>query len=454
MLLIASDLHLSDGTCAKSVSPRAFDLFCERAQELAYSASWDKDGVYRPIETIDLVLLGDMLDPLHSTLWLDTAPGLPEYMRPWSDPADPRFAAKLLQVTQAILAENSVGLEKLSRLTHGEIVKLPPASKGQPDFDSKERFHPRFRTYYMLGNHDWYYGLPGPQFDAIRAQLIDFIGLSNPVSTFPWKLDEFEPLHEMFAQYRVYAQHGDMYDYFNYSAERGRNSSTLGDVFTMEMLNRFPVVVQQQLGADLPAPILDSLRKLTNVRPALATPLWINSQIRRYAGSQALQTKLKNIWDDLGDEFLQVDFVRQQDKAFQFDLVDAMELVVKISKKTSFQNINDLVLWVREKMWGGELSFANHALREPALLTNQARYVVYGHTHHHEIISLDLAGIPPDVESQIYFNAGTWHSYYDLAVRSPEEQKFVPYQTMTYLVFYKDHERGKRSFEAWSGTFA
>jgi hypothetical protein len=131
-----------------------------------------------------------------------------------------------------------------------------------------------------------------------------------------------------------------------------------------------------------------------------------------------------------------------------------MKLIVKISKRTSFDTINDLVLWVREKMWGGELSFVNHALREPALLNGQARYVVYGHTHHQEIVSLDLSGEPPHTESQIYFNTGTWHSYYDLAVRNPDEHKFVPYQTMTYLVFYKAHERGTRSFEAWSGTFA
>ncbi len=453
MLLIVSDLHLSDGTCAKSVSSRAFDLFCDRAQELAYNASWNRDGVYRPIETIDIVLLGDVLDPLHSTLWLDTAPGSPEYVRPWSDPNALRFAEKLQQVTRAILRENKVGLGKLSRLSHGEIVNLPPASNGLPDYASKERIFPRFRTYYMVGNHDWYYGLPGPQFDAIRTELIELIGLSNPSTIFPWKPDEFELLQELFAEYKVHAQHGDMYDNFNYSAERGRNSSTLGDVFAMEMLNRFPVAVQQQIGADLPAPLLDSLRKLTNVRPALATPLWINGQIRRYADGHPLEHKLKKIWDTLGDEFLQVDFVRQQDKAFQFDLVDAMELAVKISQRTSMNTINDLIVWIRDK-WGGELSFVKHALREPALLHDQARYVVYGHTHHHETISLDLAGLPPNLESQVYFNSGTWHSYYDLAVRNPDDQKFVPYQTMTYLVFYKPQERGKRNFEVWSGIFA
>jgi hypothetical protein len=246
-----------------------------------------------------------------------------------------------------------------------------------------------------------------------------------------------------------------LYDTFNYNRERGRDVATLGDVFAMEMLNRFPLVVEKQLGSDAPASLMDSLRKLTNVRPVLATPLWISGQIKQHAASStSLQERLKKAWDTLGDEFLQVDFVRQADKAFQFDIVDAMELVVKISKKASFNTINDLVVWARGKFGGDGLSFAKHALKEPAFLNEEARYIVYGHTHHHEVIPLDAWGEGPDPENQIYFNSGTWHSYYDLAVRNPLEQKFVPYQAMTYLTFYQPDERGERHFETWSGAFA
>jgi UDP-2,3-diacylglucosamine pyrophosphatase LpxH len=101
-----------------------------------------------------------------------------------------------------------------------------------------------------------------------------------------------------------------------------------------------------------------------------------------------------------------------------------------------------------------ELSFAEHALREPAFLNDTAKYIVYGHTHHHEIISLDTSGRPPYEQSQLYINSGTWHLYFDLAIKSPAEQKFVPYQTMTYLTFYKDDEHEGRQFESWSGTYA
>ena len=454
MLIIASDLHFSDGTCARSVAPKAADLFCDRVRELAFNASWDKQGLYRPIESIDIVLMGDILDPLHSTLWLDDPPGSPDCIRPWSDPLLPGFSAKLWQITQAVIQENRAGLEMLGRLPRGEIVALPPAAGGRPDFIAKERISPRVRMYYTVGNHDWYYHLPGTDFDAIRAEIIDVLALSNPADNFPWEMEEYPPLRQIFADYRVYGRHGDIYDSFNFDKSKGRKAASLGDVFTVEVLNRFGVQVQQEFGSSIPLAIGDSLHRLANVRPILATPLWINAQIKQNVGSRAVQNKLKKVWDQLADEFLQIDYVRKQDKAFQFDLVDGLELVLKISKRTSFDTIDGLVGWVREHLWGGEISFANHALREPAFIKNEARYIVYGHTHYPEIISLDLVGSPPGAQGQIYFNSGTWHSFYNLAIKNPLEKRFVPFQAMTYLTFYQESERGERSFEAWSGAFA
>jgi len=454
MLIIASDIHLGDGTCARSISPNAFQVFSTRLQELAFHASFRLDGRYQPVDKIDVVLMGDILDPLHSTRWLDTPLGVAYSTRPWSDSSRPEYAQKLGQITRSILKENAESASILKRIAAEDVVRLPPGDRGRPAFDALERAIPRVNIHYMCGNHDWYYHLPGKQFDAIRQEIIDSLGLSNPADNFPWELSEHEPLQDVFAQYNVYGQHGDKYDKFNYDREKGRNFATLGDVFAVEMLNRYPLAVMQELGDDMPGSLVESLRELTNVRPALATSLWITSQIRQYGNSNALERKLKKIWDRLSDELLQVDYVREADKAFQFDLVDALELVVKISKQASFRTINDVVMWMRDKMWEGTVSFSGHALQESAFLDQSARYIAYGHTHHHEVIPLDVEGEPPNVQSQVYLNSGTWHSYFDLAVRSPSSKKFVPYQSMTYLTFYDKDERGERNFEAWSGTFS
>ena len=83
-----------------------------------------------------------------------------------------------------------------------------------------------------------------------------------------------------------------------------------------------------------------------------------------------------------------------------------------------------------------------------------AKFIVYGHTHHAEIVPLDTFSTANRLTSQIYLNSGTWHTYFDLAICKPKEQKFVPYQVLTYLTFYKEGKRGGRRFETWSGAFS
>ena len=454
MLAIISDIHLGDGTTASSISPAAFDLFSNRLNESARYASFRRDGTYRPIERLDLLLMGDILDPLHSTLWLNTAPGTVNYTRPWTDTNSPAFASTLAETTQAILDVNRESLETLRRCGNGEVVRLPPATaRGELDAESKERIPVPVRIHYMVGNHDWYYRLPGSAFDEIRKAIIESLGLCNDPSPFPYELEEQPALQEILQSYQVFARHGDYYDKFNFNREAGRNHATLGDVFTMDVCNRYPVEVQKRYGDELPAGVIDSLRRITNVRPALATPLWISGQIRAHAKSAALESELKEVWDELCDQFLQLDFVREQDKAFKLDIVDVLELVLKISKRTSFQTVDDLVIWAHKKLHDDGRSLTESALKEPAFLDNSARFIVYGHTHQHEIVPLDSDGEPPNERNQFYINSGTWRSYYDLVVKDIREQKFARYQTFTYLTFYKDGERLGKEFEAWSGAF-
>ena len=454
MLVILSDVHLGDGTTAASISPVAFKLFASRLREAAYFASFRKNGSYRPIENLDIVLMGDILDPLHSTLWLDTKPDDENYVRPWTDPSSPHYVAKLRQMTRAIIEENKEALDILRQIATDETVEIHPATwRKLPNTRTRARVPVNVNIHYMIGNHDWYYHLPGKAFDEVRQDVITAMGLSNAVSPFPYELKDSPALQEVFQEYRVYGRHGDYYDKFNFDLESGRNHATLGDVLTMELLNRFPLAVQERFGDELSPSLVKSLRRLTNVRPVLAAPLWISGQLKLHAGSDALEDELKKVWDELCDECLELDFVREEDKNFQFDVVDALELIVKISRRTSLTTINDLIVWVRDKLGKEEISYAHHALREPAFLNDSARYIVYGHTHHHELVSLDAEGQMPYPNSQVYLNSGTWHSYFDLAIKNPIEQKFIPYQTLTYLTFYKDDEREGRQFETWSGTF-
>ena len=455
MLVVVSDLHLGDGTTANSISANAFQLFANRLSEGAYLASFRSDGRYQPLEQIDLVMLGDVLDPIHSTRWLDLPLGATNYVRPWTDSKNPLFAQKLAETTQAILDHNRESFDVLKQSAAGELIVLPPATAvGRPDRASREYLPIKLNIHYLVGNHDWYYHLKGPAFDEIRRNIIQSLGLRNADQPFPYELEEHPALLDTMQRYGVFGRHGDSFDKFNFNIEKGRDHATLGDIFTMAVCNRYPLEVARRYGDQLPPGIIDSLRRITNIRPTLATPLWISGQIRLHAGNRSLEKDLKRVWDDLCDEFLQLDVVREEDKAFQFDMVDALQMVTKISRHASFNTINDVVKWVHSKLWESEHSFAEHALQEPAFVNNDAQYIIYGHTHHHEIIALDSDGDLASQKNQLYFNSGTWHAYFDLAVKDPNEQKFIPYQTLTYLNFYKDDERKGMRFETWSGAYA
>ncbi len=455
MLIIISDIHLGDGTCAKPITPAAFQLFSDRLKELARNASLRSDGKYRPLDTIDILMLGDILDPLHSIRWLDQNPGEPGYVRPWTDPHAPEYAVKLNEITRAILKNNRESIAILKDLTQGSLTLPRVSMSGKMDREGHE-IPVKVRLHYMVGNHDWYYHLPGSEFNTIRAEIVEAFGLSNLPEPFPHELKEKEAadLSSLLKSYRVYAQHGDLYDPFNYDKRKGRNASSLGDAFAIEILNRFPVEVERRFGSELPPSFVESLRQLVNVRPALATPLWISSQLRQNNVPEDEQKKLKDLWDEISKKFLKLDFVKESNIPFKLDPVDGLETIIRLTDNVSFKTLDSLVVWIRKKFGSEDITFAAHALKEEAFLDRKAQFVVYGHIHHHEVVPLDSYPGINHPTNQMYINSGTWHPYFDLAINKPEEQKFIPYQVLTYLCFHKGDERQGRLFETWSGAFS
>ena len=290
-------------------------------------------------------------------------------------------------MTRSILDYNKEAMEVLRKLANGELIGFDSVdSSGIRDHTGQERIPLKVRFYYMVGNHDWYYHLPGEAFDRIRQEIIDTMGLSNPPTPFPfdlrktssefsWRADEAPELERLLREYKVFVRHGDCYDLFNFDITKGRDFSTLGDAFTMEVCNRYPEELKRR--SDLGPEIVDNMRHITNIRPALATPLWVTGQLKKLATKNKLkdapQTKLKSIWDELADNFLHLDFVREADKAFEFDTVDKMELVIKISRVVSLEMIDSLVFKLQNRK-GAEVerSFASYALEEPAFLDNSA----------------------------------------------------------------------------------
>lgn len=452
MLVFVSDLHLTDGTSGETIKPGAFTAFRERLRDLAYDASWRANGKYKPIDRVDLVLLGDVLDVIRSAQWLAGK------VRPWSDWKSQAFKEKVAAISDAILASNHLSLGCLKSLRAPNVITVPDATnEGRPasvarEPDAAGRIPVEVRVHYVVGNHDWFFHLPGAAYTKIRQKIVNAMGLSNPPKEpFPHRPEESAELHEVFQQHQVVARHGDVFDSFNYEGER--DASSLGDAIVVELLNRFPSEVRQQMSKWLPQGCLTGLNELDNVRPLLVIPAWIDGLLRRTCPDPKQAKQVKAIWDKLAQQFLQLSFVRARDKWYDFpDLVDTLELALKFSRGISLRSLDRLLSWWDKLSRGGGMPFHQHAFGEQAFKSRAARFMVYGHTHHHEIVPLDSCYTARGIFNQMCINTGTWRRVHERARWKPEEQEFMGYYTMTYVAFFKDDERGGRAFETWSGA--
>ncbi|HZZ72525.1 MAG TPA: hypothetical protein VFE24_09745, partial [Pirellulales bacterium] len=445
MLVIISDLHLTDGTVGNSLPTGAFQIFAERLRDMTISASFRADGTYRPLESVDLLLLGDILDIIRSSQWLTSD------VRPWSSTQLPALAQRVGQISNQVIANNAAGLEILRGLATQNLLRIPPADRaGQPVYQAPGQAV-AVRIHYLVGNHDWFLHVPGQNFDPLRNQVIERLGLNQSPNT-PLIHDPNEggPIIEVLRRHKVFARHGDIFDPFNYEGDRCRSS--LGDAIVVELLNKFPIEVAAQLGADVPEGLVLGLRELDNVRPTLLAPVWIDGLLERTSTLPAARNQVKQIWDRLVDQFLNLDFVRNHDSWRPFDMVSNLERILKFSKRLSIGWSTAIIEFWQSLRGRDEASYYPHALAEQDFRNRRAKHIIYGHTHLAEYVPLDASHAEGYVLNQGYFNSGTWRRVHRSTQFSPAEHEFIPADSMTYLAFFQGDERSGRPFETWTGT--
>jgi hypothetical protein len=449
MLVIFSDTHLSDGTTGRIIDQGAFRVFRDTLRDMAYDASWRADGAYRPIDEIQLVLLGDVFDVIRSTSWLGKG-----VTKPWDDSQDPQFVAKIDQITQTIIHQNRDSLQVLRELDGDGYVTIPPATdRGEVanvawEPDSPGRHKVKVNRYYLVGNHDWFYRLPGPGYDRIRALIVAALGLANsPDQPFPHEIDEAPVIAQLCARHCVFARHGDIYDPDNYDGDRNRSS--LGDAIVVELLARFPFEVDKQLGATVSPECVKALKEIDNVRPLAMSVLWIAAVLQRTCLKPGEADRVKKVWNELVAAFFRVPFVKSHRAPKHW----ATLLVWWVSQHLSMHALSRILLsWPAKLIQPATQPNYRNALAEPILATGETWTVVYGHTHVYELVPLDSQGLAGNQFEQIYINSGTWRPYHELAERNPAQHKFVSYHVFTILAFYNDGERRGRRYEIWNGV--
>ncbi|MCI0357704.1 MAG: hypothetical protein L0211_04360 [Planctomycetaceae bacterium] len=447
MLVILSDLHLNDGTCGSILAPGTMNLLSERLCDLAWRASWRADGAYQPIERLDLVLLGDVLDITCSQRWLKGD------ARPWSDITSHAVSDTVAAIVDEILRRNVECIRTLRSLATEATISLPPATaSGQPVLDAEE-MPVAVYTHYMVGNHDWLLHLRGPSYDVIRHKVAHHLGLVSPHNKpFAHEASECDELHEALRRHRVLARHGDIFDPLSFADDR--DAASLSDAISIELVGNFLGHIEDQIAAELPAAAARALADIDQIRPNLLIPAWMEGMLERTGCTLAQRSAIKRIWDYMAEQLLHLEIVRKCAAASSADMLDGLAAALKFGRRDSADWAGRTINWLNNLRGAATTSYAMHALAEADFRNRRARHIVYGHTHSYEILPLDASHADGYVLNQTYFNAGTWRRVYRPTQAISGCHEFIAADCFTLLAFYQADERSGRSHETWSGTLA
>lgn len=435
MLIILSDLHLTDGTRMPTLAPAAIELFAARLHEQALAASWRTSDRYQPVERIDLVLLGDILDLTRSAAWLESS------ARPWDAADRPELSAQVVAIASAVLDHNEPILRQLRTLAAPGQFTLPAADRhGRPVAGAGQNVD--IAIHYLVGNHDWLLHLRGRDYDALREAIVRRMGLAAKGNA-PLAHDPAEDpaLAEALRRHRVIARHGDVFDPIHFAGDRA--ASSLGDALVIELIGRFSSRVEQELSDDLPVACSVALAGIDHVRPLLLVPQWLEGVLARTYHTPALRSRVARIWDNLVESLLALPPVRSFD-ARAANLPASLAELLRLGPRAAM---------AMQRLAGSQsASYAEHALTEPEFRSRRAKFVVYGHTHEAETVALEASHHDGYALNQLYFNTGTLRRAFRPARAGLANHEFIASEGMTWLAFYQGDERGGRPYESWSGT--
>jgi hypothetical protein len=446
MLAIISDLHITDGTTGQLLPPGTMDLLSERLCDLAWRASWRADGCYRPIDRIDLVLLGDVLDIMGSRRWLASP------CRPWDDNQSPAVIDTTTGIVEEILRRNVDCIRTLRSLATEATVSLPPATAaGQPVLEAEE-MPVAVCTHYMVGNCDWPLHLKGTQYDLIRHKVTHHLGLVTPYNKpFPHEAGECEQLQEALRQHRVLARHGDIFDPLSFADDR--DSSSISDVIAIELIARFLQHIESEMADQMSAATWSALCEIDQVRPMLLVPAYMESILERTA-APAVRNRIKRMWDYMVEQMLHLEIVRRLMSTCAIDMLDGISAALKFSRRDSQNWIGRTINFLCGLRGMTSMSYAQHAMAEADFRNRRARHIVYGHTHQQENVPLDASHADGYVLNQTYFNAGCWRRCYQPTQMLAGNHELAACDSFSLLCFYQGDERSGRMHETWCGTLA
>ena len=395
LLVFVSDIHLTDRLHGGAADKAAqFERF------------WTRIQAARGQRPAELCFVGDVFDLVRSPSWFEGR------QRPYHGRDNVGVVKNVERIVDATIAREAAFFGAIRRrVESGELV-----------------------VHYVLGNHDRLLrGAPAAQKAVSRA-------LTGG--------DDLElAVEKAFPAHGVLAYHGHKSDPINHSPD---GDATIGDAIGSELILRFPQKLRGIIGADHPG--LDEVDDIDDVRPVYAVPAWV-----RQLGvvRKEMLRPIAQVWGEVVDEFLANEFVRgwlsDQRKPFGFDLGKKLRLLLELSRTRviaggSDERLTQLYRVVQHAFDGKMSTAAAQELAQPR--RRGLRYVVNGHSHFASMQPLGRI----DGRPAVYFNTGTWRTVHQIGHDLGGRPSFVPYDAMSYLVFFPEGDPMGRDYEWWTGA--
>lgn len=444
MLTAISDIHLSDESTSKNVSPEAYKIL---QNEIASNAK-DKNA-----NEIRFILLGDIIDLMRTEYWQK----VPDSERPWNGTID-----------------LDTGMNNNLSAVEGHFNKLLDDIMGSDSgkafigmLDSLKNPIPAVpvKITYVIGNHD-------------RA-FHNFESLKNNLKNRFQNIDEFKFQNQFDdEQYAVLCRHGHEWDENNYGFELYKELQeetgnpqgyvykfdekiskvmTIGEVITAELMSSL-IYRANEKGAD--KSFIELLKDLNNVRPMSDAFIWLywhaskltmkNKRILLESFKESLNYVINcpfsKKWDEITKEFW----------LFSGDITDRFEQLFSFIEDKNFDQIAkyvDIYRFIDSKLPASTDDLYKGAKREFEMdAYKKVQYILYGHTHEarHDYFYGDTGG-----KVKLYINIGTYLPYIQQA---EDSCGFAAAHQMTMAFIYntdEDRQNGDRNvyptLDLWNG---
>jgi UDP-2,3-diacylglucosamine pyrophosphatase LpxH len=423
MLVIISDLHLTDGHTARNPHESTFRRL---GQEIRTSAE------ARNARELEIVLLGDIFDVVRTDYWHRN--GVPAERRPWGGEPDPVTGMNRAAAVEAQFSEilSEVLVQPGSRALIATLQGLEAETGLRP------------HVTYVPGNHDRVLN----NFHGLRRQIADAL---DPLAV------DFANVYES-ADYGVRARHGHEWDdnchgwqlfrkVLNSESDLGRFDElayrvmAIGEVVTAELMSGVIFHMRQALDPDKDRPFLDSLMDLHNLRPMAEAFHWLawkkQSQYTQVS-QQAVVTALDGV---LNSEFARLWNRTKRDLIVSGDLTDYLEKVrdeVRLGGLDAVRasmRLLELIGDLRKMFVGERTPLVDGAAEEAGALPDDSpvQYIVYGHSHRSR---QDCFSARVDGRIRMYINTGTFLPLIERA----HDRSFYQTHRMTFACFFRDGE--------------